>query len=286
MGRAVQQGHAQRWDAPITNGPPLSADEDRPRYIGTPGMSAFGRFMLAEGERLGKVAGIEVERHRQAEITKLAHGENSWLLEDQSGYQLGPYDQVIMAIPAPQAANLLATIDGPMATALTDLKKAAMTPMVPCWSVMVAFDQPLPFDGPALDLKNSDGPLVWVAQNRRYEPAKGAVTGPDHWYGYVLHAGPDWSASHLEDDPQHVLDALLSALQDAIGHALPDTVHKAAHRWRYAFAPEALGRACHGSATGQMILAGDWCLGNRAESAYLSGVAAADMAIDMMKAAS
>lgn len=284
MDRAVRQGYAQRWDAPITNGPPVSADKDRPRYIGTPGMSAFGRFMLAESERLGKVAGIEVERHRQAQITKIAHGDKSWLLEDQSGYQLGPYDRMIMAIPAPQAATLLASIDGPMAATLTDLKQAAMTPMVPCWSVMVAFDQPLPLQSHALDLKDSDSPLVWVAQNQRHETAKGEVTGPDNWYGYVLHAKPDWSASHLEDDPDTVVPALLGALQDALGRTLPDTVHRAAHRWRYAFAPEALGRACHGSTAGQIILAGDWCLGNRAESAYLSGVAAADMAIDMMKA--
>ena len=286
MARAERQGHAQRWDAPIIDGPPLSADDDRPRYIGTPGMSALGRFMLAEGERLGKVAGMFVERHRQAQIIKLGHGDHTWLLEDQAGYQLGPYDLVIMAIPAPQAATLLASIEGPMATTLTDLKQAAMTLMVPCWSLMVAFEKPLPMDGDSWQLKGGESPLVWVSKTARHTPAKGAATGPDNWYGYVVHASPDWSATHLEDPAEEVTAALLSALQQELGAALPDTIHQAAHRWRYAFAPEALGRPCHGSPAGQMILAGDWCLGNRAESAYLSGVAAADMAIDMLKVTS
>ncbi|MEO0391901.1 MAG: FAD-dependent oxidoreductase [Pseudomonadota bacterium] len=283
LDKACRHGHAARWTAPIADGPPLTVDDERPRFIGKPGMSALGRFMLGECDKVAKAGGLTIERHRQAEITTMAHGDQGWLLEDQAGYQLGPYDLVILAIPAPQAAVLLDRVDGPIADHLKALKTAATTPMVPCWSAMVAFENALDLKAPALQ-PPKDSPLVWIASSLRHEDQ--AKTMPKAWHGYVVHAGPEWSEKHLEQPADEVLEAMMAALSATLGQALPTVVHKTAHRWRYAFAPDAGGRACHGAEPARLILAGDWCLGNRAEAAYLSGVAAADMAIDMTGATS
>jgi len=50
-----------------------------------------------------------------------------------------------------------------------------------------------------------------------------------------------------------------------------------AHRWRYALAPEPLKQACLSSEAERLVVAGDWCAGNRIEGAWQSGRAAADV---------
>jgi predicted NAD/FAD-dependent oxidoreductase len=48
-----------------------------------------------------------------------------------------------------------------------------------------------------------------------------------------------------------------------------------AHRWRYALTEKPLGEPCLWDEGLQLAVCGDWCLGARVESAFLSGSAAA-----------
>jgi len=96
---------------------------------------------------------------------------------------------------------------------------------------------------------------------------------PDRW---ILHATPDWNDAHLEATPATILGEMTSALTALSNHPLPETLYAAAHRWRYARTILPLGEACLPIHDGDVMLAGDWCLGNRIESAFLSGRAAAE----------
>jgi predicted NAD/FAD-dependent oxidoreductase len=57
------------------------------------------------------------------------------------------------------------------------------------------------------------------------------------------------------------------------GTSLPTPIHLAAHRWRYALVETPLGAPFLHDAARGLGACGDWCLGPRIESAWLSGVA-------------
>jgi predicted NAD/FAD-dependent oxidoreductase len=91
----------------------------------------------------------------------------------------------------------------------------------------------------------------------------------------VLHASPAWTEAHLEAAPEAVTESLLAAFAALAGRNLPAPEAVQAHRWRYARVTQALGVECLAGADG-LVACGDWCLGPRVESAWLSGLAAAE----------
>jgi hypothetical protein len=90
-----------------------------------------------------------------------------------------------------------------------------------------------------------------------------------------LHAGPDWSRERLEASADQVSLALLELLAQEIGGSLPEPTWLQSHRWRYALVERPLGRPCLWDPVRRLGLCGDWCLGPRIESAWLSGRALA-----------
>lgn len=127
------------------------------------------------------------------------------LLADEAGWRLigpaGPtqaFSAVVVALPAEQAADLLAEVDQDMAA------KAAGSSTQPCWTVMAAFAERLPFEADTLrDL----GPLGWAARN----VSKPGRAGPEAW---VIQGSPDWSRDHLEASGDEVSAFLLGVLAE------------------------------------------------------------------------
>jgi len=216
------------------------------RYVGLPGMSAIAKAMAAT---------LDVRYGQRVEHVRL-RPDATLILEPA----LGEFDRVILAVTADQARPLVAHI--PEVVAKLD---AVVTR--PCWAVMAAFDERVParFDGAFVH----GSPLGWVARNQSKPKREWKV---DAW---VLHATPLWSSVHVDDDPEVVGSFLMEAFHDLIPNGLPRAFHAVARRWRYAMAdpPLAVGAIHH--AESRITLCGDWCLGNRIEDAYLSGLAAA-----------
>ncbi|MGP1255927.1 MAG: NAD(P)/FAD-dependent oxidoreductase [Kiloniellales bacterium] len=219
---------------------------ETPWWVGTPGMAALVR-PLADGLDIRLTT-------RVVAVTETAEG---WRLQLNDGQTAGPFDRVVLALPPTQAAELLAGRPG--AEALSAVRVA------PCWTAMLAFAEPLQA---SFDVWQSGEHLLsWAARNAS-KPKRDAV--PESW---VLHAGPDWSAAHLESEPAEILPKLMAAFASQVG-ALPEPLHATAHRWRYARTITPLGRPF--LACGGLLVGGDWCLGARAEAAYDSGLAMAD----------
>lgn len=218
--------------------------EGRQVHVGLPGMSGVVR-PLAVG--LDIRGGVEI-----AAVTACGDG---WRLTDGTGEALLACDRLAIAIPAPQAARLLG--QHPLAADLS-----AVT-FDPCWTLMAAFESP-----PDLPTARRDpsGTLGWVARNAD-KPGRTDET-------WVVQAGAAWSRAHLELDRQEAAQRLLEELSGMAG-TLPATTHLAAHRWRYAQAARPLGAPCLACARSGLVIAGDWCLGPRAEQAWDSGGAAA-----------
>lgn len=215
-------------------------------WVGTPGMNAPVKAMAEKADVAfaTRIAGIRRE------------GKAAWLLREDGGTQ-GPFDAVIVATPAEQAAPLLAA----HVPAMADAASAVVS--LPCWTLMAAFGERLEAD----DCLSDKGPIGWAARNSS-KPGRG---DGECW---VVQGSPQWSADNLECEAAEAEAMLLAALGEAVG-ALPPIITASAHRWRYSSVPVNAAGALWDKAS--MIGAcGDWLLGPRVELAYLSGLTLAE----------
>ncbi len=231
-----------RWQAAGLAAPWPAAGDDA--WVGVPGMNTPVRAMA---ER------FDVRRGQR--VTALEAWPDGWhlrLADEQE--TAGPFAAAIVATPAEQAAPLLAGL-APDWSAL-----ALATRSSPCWTVMAAFAARLPIEH---DVIKKCGPIGWAARNS----AKPGRAGPEAW---VIQADPDWSAAELELTPEQAAARLLALFAEATGVALPDTLSLSAQRWRYARSGSAERTALWDAARG-LGVCGDWLVGPRVESAFLSG---------------
>ena len=215
-------------------------------WVGIPSMNTPVKA-LAEGQSIAWSTVVEA----------LSRDGDAWQLKTPEGLS-GPFDTVVLALPAEQAAALLAGWDSDLAA------RAAASQTAPCWTVMAAFGERLPV---AADTLGEDGVLGWAARNSA-KPGRG---GPEAW---VLQASPDWSRHHLEDPAEAVGQALLAAFAERIGAPLPEPMVLQVHRWRYARSSAGSDLALWSGAA-QLGCCGDWLAGPRIECAWDSGQALA-----------
>jgi hypothetical protein len=188
-------------------------------------------------------------------ITGLRHDGRNWRLScAERGVLANPYDAVLLAIPAPQAAALVRS----PAPALARLADGAT--MRGCWALMLRFAAPvnIPFDAAFVN----DGSLRWIAR----DGSKPGRAGPETW---LLHATAEWSEAHLEQDADGVAAELLGAFA-RLGGPAPQAF--TAHRWRYADTQPPLAIGCEWNVGLGLGLCGDWINGGRVENAWHSGL--------------
>ncbi len=240
-GRVVRWGHAPE--------PEASPGE---RFVGVPGMS---------GALASLASGLDLRlKTRVEQIERVAQG---FRLSDDQGNPLGLFERVALAVPGPQAV--------PLAQASAGVNAAvASLAYAPCWAVMVAFDTPVAADFDAAFVEERRGsPLGFIARD---STKPGRAPG-ERW---VLHAGPAWSAAHLEDTAEAVGPALLAALEQTIGAAAPSVLSLSAHRWRYALPTSLHAARCVYDDGVRLGACGDAFNGARVEGAWLSGRALAE----------
>ena len=224
-------GLVDRWPA---------AGEDA--WVGAPAMNAPVRAMSAN-----------LEIRWMARVETLTHEAAGWRVSGADLDEVG-YDAILCALPAEQAAALLGAVIPAFAA------RAAATQSDPCWTVMAGFADRLPIDA---DVLRSHGDVAWAARNS----SKPGRSEPESW---VVQASPDWSRLHLECSEAEVTGELLSAFHALTKTAARPTVALSAHRWRYARSG-ASGEGALWNAGAGLGACGDWLLGPRVESAWLSG---------------
>lgn len=223
-------------------------DAGKDKLVGVPGMSSLPRAMAA---------GLDVRTGMAVAAVQAVAG--GWQVT--AGDLMVTTQQLVMAVPAPQAAQLLGSAHA-LHSRLADVA------MAPCLTLMAAFagDTPRPFTTRSAD----DHPLTWIAQDSSKPGRSDAVTA------WVAQASADWSARHIEDTADTIAQHMLPMLAEAIGSQPQAAIHVAAHRWRYARVVQPLGVPCLTSDDGSLHVGGDWCLGDRVEDAWRSGTAMAE----------
>lgn len=218
--------------------PPAGADA----WVGVPGMNAVVRQMAMSHR-------VDWD-HLVSGMIRKAGG---WWLMSEAG-ETGPFDAVVLAVPAEQAAAMLALHDFAMT------RTALMARSQPCWTGMFVFDRPLEV---LPNVFRNAGDIAWAARNS----AKPGRPAPESW---VVQASAAWTGARLEDVPGAISTLLLASLADAAGMPIPQPVGATAHRWRYALSA-GTGHGALWNDDLRLGACGDWLLGPRVECAWLSG---------------
>ncbi|MBH5322959.1 NAD(P)/FAD-dependent oxidoreductase [Aurantiacibacter sediminis] len=239
----------ERWQSQGVVAPWSAAKEGA--WVGTPGMNAPIKAMAAKQD---VTFGKRIEEIRR-------EGKALWLL-DEEGTVGSAFDAVLVAVPAEQVAPLLYAHQGEFAQLSED------TVSKPNWTLMATFTSRVDHG----DTLHDAGAIGWAARNSA-KPDRAGET--ECW---VIQASPEWSEEHLEEEKDDVIDQLLKAFAEQVG-TLPGTLHTDAHRWRYARSG-ASGDKALWDADKKIGVCGDWLIGPRVESAFISGVELADRIIE------
>ncbi|WP_048308004.1 NAD(P)/FAD-dependent oxidoreductase [Halomonas sp. PR-M31] len=230
--------------------------DDHIRWVGTPRMSALTRHLSQD-----------LDLHTQCRIEHLHREESIWWLQDDQGLRHGPFTQIILAIPSPQAQPLLA----PHSQILSEACQCVE--MSPCWTAYALFEAPLPpLETSASQWQTAfmnGGPLRFVARNDS-KPGRG-----EQGESLSLLATAEWSQKHLERDADWVATQLLAAFAERYPVPLPGTKLLDAHRWRFsqpASAPSVkTDTQDFQTDSCGLALCGDAMSAGRIENAWLSG---------------
>ena len=250
----LQQGLVRPWPDENANLVVISAgsqtvSDSIDRYVAVPGMNAICKHL---SHRL--------PIHKSTRIKSIVKTDNQYELMDESDVSLGRFDRIICSAPAEQSAELFRGVTE-LEGRLREIK------MTPCWAAMVVCAEPLPIAWVGAFIHHS--PLSWVARNST-KPLRN--TGVET---LVLHANPQWSEAHWEQDPDQVGLQLWQQFWEVTNLPIQPFIEMQVHRWRYAQPVNAVGEDSIADRANRLIACGDWCRGGRVEGAFLSGMAAA-----------
>jgi renalase len=172
------------------------------------------------------------------------------------------YDAVVVAIPAPQASQLLSSF----AAISSDLGAITMRPR---WVSMVSFSRPLETDREAFVWYDVEGSALGSAWRDSAKPGR---DGGELW---TLQSTPDFSEAMFDASPDAIASRLLRDFRQNSGLELPPLILNIAHRWRYAVVATPAGKPYLLHDSLPLVAAGDWCLGQCVEDAWNSGRQAA-----------
>lgn len=239
-----------------------------PHWVASPGMSALPQHWIAPLEVAGQV-------RYSTTITRVepdALDASRWQLRTSSPagelHVYGGLDGVLLAVPAPQAVQLLQD----SGVGLREARLLSAVQIAPCWTLMLAFPNASQPDmvtlGPQWNAARSTHHRVaWLAR----ESSKPGRKLLERW---TVQASAAWSQEHRHDDPARIVAKLSKAFTEITGiHAAP--THAEVLCWPYAQTTQPLGSSHLWDAKDGLGACGDWCIGHRVEDAYLSGLALA-----------
>lgn len=235
----------------------LTVSRRSPIYIAPKGMSAIARFLAA---------GLEIQLNQR--VIEISANADTWRLQLESTNATTQITAkaVVVAIPAPQALMLLEPIVPSIC-----LDNLRSVDFAPCISVITGYGAiQSPPIWQAVTVAGDDN-LAWIGldSSKRQEMRKPV---------FVLHSSGKFAQSYLQfEDLQTAGNQLIARAAKYLLPWLDTPEWMQVHRWRYAFPTSPLANTCLDANTSQpLVCCGDWCGGDRVESALLSGISAAE----------
>ena len=253
----ITAGHVNEWHPRTTtlgdDRKSYGRDWYEPHYIAVPSMNMLCQLVAS---------GLNIMVNTEVQLLKRISA--GWLLRDSNNTYHGPFEWVVCAIPAPQAAGLLPA-------SFVSYEKVAHTTMLSCYSLLLGFSRVPKIPWQAAVVKNS--PIGWLA----WQPSR---PGRDNRAGLLLHSTNNWAEQHRNASPTCVQQILWCELERLMAKTMPELEYSRLHLWHYAnieISEEVSSdnEDCLIDHQLRLGVCGDWLMGGRVESAYLSGLALA-----------
>lgn len=223
-------------------------------YASPLGITAFAKWLAQD-----------LTIHTNERAIALSHSTH-WQVTTDSGLQLEA-TRLLLAIPAPQAIDLLKTWPNCPTVLLKQLQSISFNPCITAIATYPEQTPTPPWQGRPLDHLD----LTWIAleSSKQLDPPTPVL---------VFHSTASFATEHFEAPNltavgQHLLT---SAAQVTNLPWLTEPTLLQVHRWRYAF-PTQVAAADYLQTDANLYLCGDWCLGDRVEAAHQSGLAVAEV---------
>ena len=244
--KAMLEGNAAEWFIQ----PPNNQEKSKRKIVGLNGMTNLVRPLAAN-----------LNLHFNSPVKKIHPHNYGWKIETTNQIYETIFDIVITTIPAPQVIPLVSE----NSVLTSELNKVKFTS---CLAAMIAFEDKISLNENIYS--NPASEIIWCARNSS-KPSQ--TLNKDCW---ILHASSHWSAKNIEDEKHHIAKNLLEIFRKKLNLRLPKVHFLAGHKWRFAFASLPLNKKFLVSDNKSLIMGGDWCLGNRAENAYDTGLSMAN----------
>jgi predicted NAD/FAD-dependent oxidoreductase len=267
--RLQEKGIVQQWTRRVHQKTPQGIlapppEDLYPRYACPKGMTAIAKY-LASGQTI---------LHNTRIITATVQDGTWQLLTDQR--HLLTARVVVSTIPAPQ---MLPVFENALPVQSPFMQAVQSVRFLPNVTVMAGY--PLGYEIPPewYALRITGYPTVsWVS----YDSSKHLDTATNPVF--VFQSTAEYAFESLnETNLEHIGKTVLCQAGRILEPWLASPEWWQVHRWRYALVAEPLGVSCLRTATPvPLVCAGDWCAGANIESAYQSGCAAAEAALDYL----
>jgi renalase len=235
-----------------------------PHWVPTAGMQSLVGAWATPLQEAGRIELQTRVTHIEADALDAKRWQLRSLGPGDEQHVAPGFDAVLLAVPAPQARDLLLA-----SRQSGDFIQLDAVQTAPCWTLMLAFPQAMQANisslGPQWNAARSTHHRVaWLARESS-KPGRGAV---ERW---TVQASALWSQEHLQDEAARVEAKLLKAFSEITGiRAKP--AHTQTRRWHYAQTTQPLGKSHLWHAKSGIGVCGDWCLGHRVEDAFVSGL--------------
>jgi len=140
----------------------------------------------------------------------------------------------------------------------------------PCLAALAQLKNPAGLSFDAAAVEGAEDGLGFVTRNNS-KPHRAPF--PEQW---VIHSSVAWARAHLEEAPDQSAQQLWSAFCRRTGTSEQLLDSLKGHRWRYARVSQSLGRSHLWEASLGLGWAGDGAISPRLESAFVSGLEAAE----------
>jgi renalase len=248
-------GIAAEWTRGFADSEGRPNEDGYPRYRGAEGMTSIPKYISR---------GLDVRTGERA--VRVDDNDDGWEVVCESGSRVAG-NALVLTAPVPQALDLASSGSHNLPDGTR--RHLETVSYDPCLALMVLLDNSTSVPEPGgMQIKSE--PLDWIGDNRR----KGISEAP----AVTVHAGPEWSRSHFEDDETEIVDTMISLLGDHLGTDLaPAIVDTSLVRWRYSWVTNPHPDPCLvASDDPPLVFCGDAFGQPKVEGAALSGLYAAD----------
>jgi renalase len=248
-------GVAAEWTCGFADSEGRPNEDGYPRYRGDEGMISIPKYISR---------GLDVRTGEG--VVRVDDIEDGWEIVCESGSRVAG-DALVLTAPVPQALDLASS--GSYSLPDGARRHLEAVSYDPCLALMVLLDGSTRVPEPGgMQIKGE--PLDWISDNRR----KGISEAP----AVTVHAGPEWSRSHFEDDEMEITESMISRAGDHLGTDFASAVVETSlARWRYSWVTNPHPEPCLlASYDPPLLFCGDAFGQPKVEGAALSGLAAAD----------